>query len=484
MANKFLDKIGLTHFWNKIKTSLNNKVNTSDYATDTAYGIVKTNSAENISLNSDGQLDVGGRLGQFTGTTGIFHTKDRQPRQVSDFSFLITDAIGMNLNASRDFALVTGVNITLTRSHPAGSTTYTVANNYANRIACAVLANGGYLSQSEAYSKENIIVPVASVTINGQPYTPDSSANDSSNPITITVSESANPTSAVTQLRAFGGITGGYCSEYIGQCVGGTLGASLAIGQRVYSSSNANCIVGADIYNTGNGNAIFGRQHISRKNRSLLAGTGHDTTNARSEGVSAFGFWSVLDTDTLLAVGNGTSQTVRSNAFEVLADGRVKSSGTPTENDDLTTKAYVDSAIGGGGLAVTTYGNADFSYERVLDPDTQEMINECVAYSTVSGNAEEPKAVKYGRVVNMSGAFKNINVRPSNATFVMGKVPSGCEPLYRQCIMQQGSSQYKYLLTIETDGTLKCARYSASASAIAVTNNAWLNINATYISAN
>lgn len=162
---------------------------------------------------------------------------------------------------------------------------------------------------------------------------------------------------------------------------------------------------------------------------------------------------------------------------------RVKASGTPTEADDLTTKAYVDSAIGGGGLAVTTYGNADFSYERVLDPDTQEMINECVAYSTVSGNAEEPKAVKYGRVVNMSGAFKNINARPSNATFVMGKVPSGCEPLYRQSIMQQGSSQYKYLLTIETDGTLKCARYSTGAAATAVANNAWLNINATYITA-
>lgn len=50
--------------------------------------------------------------------------------------------------------------------------------------------------------------------------------------------------------------------------------------------------------------------------------------------------------------------------------------------------------------------------------------------------------------------------------------------------MQQGSSQYKYLLTIETDGTMKCARYSASASAIAVPNNAWLNLNVTYISAN
>lgn len=39
------------------------------------------------------------------------------------------------------------------------------------------------------------------------------------------------------------------------------------------------------------------------------------------------------------------------------------------------------------------------------------------------------------------------------------------------------------LLTIETDGTLKCARYSTGASAIAVPNNAWMNLNSTYVSA-
>lgn len=304
------------------------------------------NPNESVTFNSNGQLDVGGRLGAFSGTTGIFHAKDRQPRSVLDYSFLITDAIGMNLNAPRDFALVTGVNLTLTGSHAAGSTTYTVANTYANRIACAVLANGGYVSQTEAYSKENQIVQVTSVKINGSNYTPSSAANDSSKPITITTATTANPTAAVTQLRVFGGVTGGYCSEYIGQCVGGSVGASLVIGQRVYSSSNVNCIVAADVYNTGNGNAIFGRQHISRKNRGLLAGTGHDTTNARSESVSAVGEWSDITSETLFAVGDGTSQTDRSNAFEVRDQAFVVKSPNGTKwkvtvdnNGNLTTTA-------------------------------------------------------------------------------------------------------------------------------------------------
>lgn len=321
MSDKFINATGLSTIRAWIISKLSDKANISDLpseATDTVTGTVKTNPSESVTLNSSGQLNIGGRLGAYASTTGIFHAKDRAPRNVGDYSFLMTDAIGMNLSAPRDFALVTGVNLTLTGSHAAGSTTYTVVNNYNNRIACAVLANGGYASQSETYSKSNKIVAVSSVKIDGSSYTPDSSPNSSSKPITITTSESANPTSSVTQLRIFGGINGGYCSEYIGQCVGGTVGASLVIGQRVYSSSNVNSIVAADVYNTGNGNAIFGRQHISRKNRSLLAGTGHDTTNARNESVSAVGEWSDLTSaETLFAVGDGTDHTNRSNAFEV-----------------------------------------------------------------------------------------------------------------------------------------------------------------------
>ena len=494
MSDKFINATGLSAIvtWAKglfaskteMQTALADKVNTTDYATDSAYGIVKTNSAESVTLNANGQLDVGGRLGQMSDTTGIFHSKDRAPRNVANYSLLVTDALGIEMNSNRSFAVVSGVGITLSGAHAAGVTEYKVANNYANRILCSAAK---YLSLDEATSTVQQIEPVVSVTINGSTFTPDSSANDSSNPIIIKVANSLNPSSALssgTAIRAFGSMAG-YASAYIGSCVGAaTGGANFLLGQGVWSQSgNMNVLFGQYHYNAGNGNTLLGRWHVSRKNRWLLAGTGHDNTNGRSEAGAVVGQYSLIDANTLFAVGNGTSQTARSNAFEILADGRAKSAGTPTESDDLATKQYVDSAIGGGGLTVQTFGNADFSYEQVIDPDTQEVTNECVAYSTVSGNAEEPKAIKYGRVVNMSGAFKNINARSSNAVFVMGKVPSGCEPLYRQCIMQQGSSQYKFLLTIETDGTLKCARYSTGASATAVANNAWLNINATYITA-
>lgn len=53
----------------------------------------------------------------------------------------------------------------------------------------------------------------------------------------------------------------------------------------------------------------------------FAAGQGHDFTNA-SNGASAFGTWSILNSDTAFAVGNGNAN-VRSNAFEVTSDGGI-----------------------------------------------------------------------------------------------------------------------------------------------------------------
>lgn len=297
-------------------------------ATDTVLGLVKLNPNESVDVNANGQLDVGGRLGAFTGTTGVFHSKDREPRAVGDFTLLITDSKGMYVSAARDLAIVTGVNLTLKSSHAAGSKAYQVTNNYTNRIACYVLKNGGYVALSEEQAKLTPIIPVTSVTINGsESWTPDSSAN-SSTPIIINVDESANPDTAVSQLRVFGAVTGGFCSEYIGQCVGGTTGASLAIGQRVYSTNNVNCVVAADTWNGGNGNTVLGRQHISRKNRWLIAGTGHDNTNGISEAGAVLGQWALISSDTAFAIGNGTNHTNRSNLFEIKTNGDVYLNGT------------------------------------------------------------------------------------------------------------------------------------------------------------
>lgn len=352
MADNYANLNALQRFWQKAKAyidaALGLKLDADAYATDSDYGIVKTNSAQSVTLDADGKLVVGGRLGQFPTTTGIYAANDRDPRAVGDSSFLITDAMGMSLDTSRAFALVSGYGVTC-RSAAAGATQYRVANNYANRLKCK-MAEGGFASINEATSKVQRIVPVVSVTIGGNPYTPDSSPNSSgtANDIIITTEETLNPDSAMTNIRLFG-VMKSYSTVHVGNGV-----ASLGGGRNLFvgggitkvGSSNDDCAVGADMYISGNGNAAFGRWHIMAKNRGFAAGTGHDFTNARGEGAAAVGQYSLVDASTLFAVGDGTSHTARSNAFEVVNGGIVlKSPGgtryklTVDDSGNITTTA-------------------------------------------------------------------------------------------------------------------------------------------------
>lgn len=323
----FNNKIGnLSSLNTDAKNNLVNAVNEvngkTGQATDTTLGTVKLNPGKNITLNTDGQLEVGGRIGQFAGTTGLFAPDDRAPRQVSDYDLLVTDALGMNMTGNRSLAVVSGLGVTC-KSAPAGSTEYRVTNNYTNRILCKA-AEGGFASRDEATSKVEQIVQVVSVTINGSAFTPDSSAN-SSNDIVIKTSQSLNPTSAITSIRLFGTM-GAYASIHTGNGIKSESGGrNLLLGGGVIKSGSANdnCLVGNGIFSNGNGVAAFGRYHVLRKNRGLFAGTGHDSTNAPSEGASAVGQYSYMDANTLLAVGIGSSHTDRKNAFEVRSDGVV-----------------------------------------------------------------------------------------------------------------------------------------------------------------
>ena len=321
---KFLDNTGLAYFWQALKSLLAGKVNTTDIATDSTYGIVKTNPNESVTLNANGQLDVGGRLGQMSNTTGVYSPKSINPSAVGDGSFLLTEASGTKLG-NKSLAVSTGSGLTLKTTASAGATQYVVANTYENRIICAGLV-GGMVALNEATASTNY-ANVTSVQINGANFTPDSSANDNTNNIIITVDKSVNPNGSTSSIRPYCN-EGGFSNVWVGQQVGGLGGASVVVGQKNYSASgNACAIIGASIYNGGNGNALFGRQHISRKNRWLMAGTGHDNTSGRTECGVALGQWASISSDTVFVIGNGTNATSRSNLFEIKANGDIYKNG-------------------------------------------------------------------------------------------------------------------------------------------------------------
>lgn len=117
-------------------------------------------------------------------------------------------------------------------------------------------------------------------------------------------------------------------------------------------------------------------------------------------------------------------------------------------------------------LSVKTFDYTDFTYATNFVP-----------YSTAGGE-NTPFAAKTGRIVNISGAYKNTaNV----SSVVIGKVPDGCEPLEDQRRIQQGSGVNRYLLTIRTNGEMTFARYGTTSDST-VPANSWLNIDCTYVS--
>lgn len=319
MSDTFLNKTGLTYFWSKIKTMLNGKVNNTDYATDSTFGIVKTNSSQSVTLNANGQLEVGGRLGQFT-NGGVYYPTDRNFANVGNYTFAISDAQNMFMS-NREFVIAGGGNFTLRSSHVAGSTSYRISNSYQNRIALSNMINGVATLQESTAGLYT--VPITSVKFaNGNDISAYSGGTESNNDIIVTTNGSANPDSATTTIRLYGSFR---ATDIIsaGQGNSSSGGKCLQVGQSCQNVGSAQVIqVGNSIYSNANNSAQFGRQHINKQTDSLLAGYGHDNSNG-SQGASALGLWSSITSTTAFAVGNGTSVTARSNAFEVTKDGGI-----------------------------------------------------------------------------------------------------------------------------------------------------------------
>lgn len=94
---------------------------------------------------------------------------------------------------------------------------------------------------------------------------------------------------------------------------------------------------------------------------------------------TAMGIFNDNKSDTLLEVGNGTppasptSPTVRSNAFEVYLDGHAEVQITGTTDTSLTTKKYVDDAIGNINSILATMFN-DVSTQSDEESTDEEVI--------------------------------------------------------------------------------------------------------------
>lgn len=346
MSTEYLDFIGLSYLWGKLKDNFQAKLvsgtniktinsttllgsgdinTTPPVATESTPGTIKLNSAQSIGIDSNGKLIVGGRMGQFSSqgvpNGGLYYPLTIQPEKVAKNSLLISEATNLTVDAARIFALFAGAGITLKKTAVAGATTFEVSNTFANRFTCAC-CRGGYATIDEA-SAGTVIVKVTSVTTANDPNTqliPYSGATESGNNIIITTNAPISTTGSLTKIRVYGSMTFD-SSAHIGQGVGtgGVAGKGklLQLGQSQLALDGNSIMVGNSIFSSKNRVAMFGANHINHVQGACMTGEGHDSKDGTFLGLTAHGKYSDIGANTAFAIGNGTSNTARSNLFEV-----------------------------------------------------------------------------------------------------------------------------------------------------------------------
>ena len=252
---------------------------------------------------------------------GVYFPDTIEPVSVNKNSVLISEATKLAVGNNRILSIFGGINVNLKTATPAGGTRFEITNNFSNRFTCACARNG-YATIEQATAGD-LIVNVTEVYLANDPdktpLVPYSGATESRNNIVIETDAPLSETEAVKKMRLYGTMT--YDTSL--HCVmgGGTGGVTgkgkiLQLGQSILSLDGNSIMVGNGMFNGATRSALFGFQHINHQIAALLAGQGHDSLNGQA-GVAAMGSWSIITPKTSLAVGNGTSNTDRSNIFEV-----------------------------------------------------------------------------------------------------------------------------------------------------------------------
>ena len=317
--------VGTGDYYTKAEADalLAEKVDDDAQATDSTLGLVKTNSSQSITLNAAGQLEVGGRLGQYP-NGGVYYPGTIEPTNVGPSTFMMTDGAKYLSLGGRTFGVMAGVNLTC-KSAAAGATQYRLSNNQTNRFACFA-CKGGRLAIDQTDATENGTALMTDISFaNGNPISAYFGPTESSNDIVITVDRTVNPSASTTKLRMYGTSTSTDVI-IVGQGNGASGGKAISLGQACHAGGNQCIAFGNSSLSLANNSVAFGHTNLVNKQFCFCAGQGHDFTNG-SNGTGAVGIASEISSDTAFAVGNGVFNSngniTRSNALEVRKDGSI-----------------------------------------------------------------------------------------------------------------------------------------------------------------
>ncbi len=113
---------------------------------------------------------------------------------------------------------------------------------------------------------------------------------------------------------------------------------------------------------------------------------GGKNTIASAEAQTAIGKFNAEDANALFIVGNGESENARSNAFEVLTDGRAIIGKAPEEDMDVANKGYVDKAL-------NSFGNITEAQATQVETINSTNASFNGTYASLTGKPTVPTAL-------------------------------------------------------------------------------------------
>jgi hypothetical protein len=118
--------------------------------------------------------------------------------------------------------------------------------------------------------------------------------------------------------------------------------SSVALGARNDASGLGSFAIGLDNISKGMGAIAINQYNKALGQNSFVAGSNNISSYNNQ---TIVGNYNKENAESVFTVGNGTSDSDRRNAFEVLKDGRATISGNPINDNDITNKNYVDNQI-------------------------------------------------------------------------------------------------------------------------------------------
>ncbi|MBO3115521.1 hypothetical protein J4050_02110 [Winogradskyella sp. DF17] len=158
---------------------------------------------------------------------------------------------------------------------------------------------------------------------------------------------------------------------------------STAMGNRTEASGDSSLATGFSTIASGNNSTALGRSTTASGIYSTAMGEGTIAESVQSTALGKYNVGggdpqSVVGTDPLLEVGNGTSNSNRSNALTILKNGTIVAPSLDiseiTDDKTLITKEYADLNLGSSGLEALDEGNGTGWRLKGSDPNNYGNI--------------------------------------------------------------------------------------------------------------